>query len=332
MAGSDCPRCGSSDVVPVVHAVRTLAAARGERTPTASREAFEEWACGDCGFRWPQTASIESPRAGDRWAITISDPEVGVSAGALERGSSEQDAASVLRRTREERGMTLTEVSRATGIWERYLRALEEDESEDALSGQAYARFFLREYAQHLGLDAEPLLRARAARHAPEDEGLEAIEPLPDPRHRARLLGRALAWISVVVLVGLVVGSQLPRDDETTPVQGAAVASPSASAAVPPPTDSSPPPTIARHVRVVLEANEPCWVGAVVDGVPVADVTLAPGERTTLRADRAIELRLGNAGGVDLLVNGDPYAPGGAGEVVDLTLRLLDGQVVVTRA
>jgi cytoskeletal protein RodZ len=229
--------------------------------------------------------------------------------------------------------MTLTEVSRATGIWERYLRALEEDESEDALSGQAYARFFLREYAQHLGLDAEPLLRARAARHAPQDEGLEAIEPLPDPRRRARLLGRALAWISIAVLLALAVASQLGSDDETsTPGQGARAASPAASAAAPPPPPSSPAPQVATHVRVVLEATESCWVRAVVDGEAVPDVTLAPGERTVFRADRLVELRLGNAGGADLLANGDPVVTGASGEVVDLRLRLVDGEVVVSRA
>jgi hypothetical protein len=227
--------------------------------------------------------------------------------------------------------MTLTEVSRATGIWERYLRALEEDESEEALSGQAYARFFLREYAQHLGLDAEPLLRGRDARHAPDD-GLEAIEPLPDPRRRARRLGRALAWVSVAVLLVLAVGSQLRRDGETTPV-GAEAASPSAPAVEPPPpSEPSEPPPAARRIRVVLQASEPCWVGAVVDGEPVADVTLAAGGRTTFRGDREIELRLGNAAGVVLLVNGEPVPTGGSGEVVDLTLRLRGGEVMVSRA
>jgi hypothetical protein len=62
-----------------------------------------------------------------------------------------------LRRARTDRGLGLDDVSDATKIRVRYLRALEAEDW-DALPAPAYARGFLRTYASHLGLDADALV------------------------------------------------------------------------------------------------------------------------------------------------------------------------------
>lgn len=62
-----------------------------------------------------------------------------------------------LRRARTERGLGFDEVSDATKIRVRYLRALEAEDW-SALPAPAYARGFLRTYASYLGLDADVLV------------------------------------------------------------------------------------------------------------------------------------------------------------------------------
>jgi transcriptional regulator with XRE-family HTH domain len=63
-----------------------------------------------------------------------------------------------LRRAREGRGISLTTAAERTRISVRYLDSLENDAPAHVYPGAPYARFFLREYASFLGLEAEPLV------------------------------------------------------------------------------------------------------------------------------------------------------------------------------
>ena len=62
-----------------------------------------------------------------------------------------------LNKARTERGLTLDQVSRVLHIRADYLKALEEDKRK-LLPSPVHARGFLRMYAEHMGLDAQPLL------------------------------------------------------------------------------------------------------------------------------------------------------------------------------
>lgn len=70
-----------------------------------------------------------------------------------------------LRRTREQRGISLDEIVSETRLSKRYLLALE-DEAISKLPGGTYNRAYLRSYATFLGLDADALLREYAAEEA----------------------------------------------------------------------------------------------------------------------------------------------------------------------
>src|SRR5438093_13046309 len=59
----------------------------------------------------------------------------------------------MLREAREARGISLAEAERETKIRAKYLAALEDDDAGN-LPGAVYARGFLHNYAQYLGLDA----------------------------------------------------------------------------------------------------------------------------------------------------------------------------------
>lgn len=65
-----------------------------------------------------------------------------------------------------------------------------------------------------------------------------------------------------------------------------------------------------------LEAKETTWILYGRDDDAPVDATLQPGDRISIQAQRAIYLKLGNAGGVTATLNGKPLAPfGEAGRV-----------------
>jgi eukaryotic-like serine/threonine-protein kinase len=71
-----------------------------------------------------------------------------------------------------------------------------------------------------------------------------------------------------------------------------------------------------RQVTVTLQATALVWTRIGVDGRTAYEGTLTAGARRTFTGRRVIDLHLGNAGGVQLTVNGTPRgAPGRPGQV-----------------
>ncbi len=64
-------------------------------------------------------------------------------------------------------------------------------------------------------------------------------------------------------------------------------------------------------VRVELTADEPVWVLARSDGKYLFSGTLGAKESRTIEANSTVLLRLGNAGGVSITLNGKPVGPVG---------------------
>ena len=72
----------------------------------------------------------------------------------------------------------------------------------------------------------------------------------------------------------------------------------------------------APQVTVTLQATGLVWTRIGVDGQTAYEGTLTAGSRRTFTGRRVIDLHLGNAGGVQLTVNGTPRgAPGRPGQV-----------------
>jgi hypothetical protein len=102
----------------------------------------------------------------------------------------------------------LSEVEEATKIRIRFLRAIENEEWE-ALPGTAYARSFIRTYADYLGLDGGRLAEQYGAGPAGSSGG-PRVDPDPigpgDLGHRPRGVPRALV---TVVVCGALLGVAL---------------------------------------------------------------------------------------------------------------------------
>jgi len=337
MPRPDCPRCGSDLVAaarPGAPSESVLELRGGNVSVGPVGGGFVHWLCRSCGHEWDPAAYP------DRWMPESSDPPpdptevlTGIE-GAPEYPENlatiepaPNNPAAALRRTREEGGRTLLEASSGTRIQERHLRALESDAPLEEFPAPAYARFFLREYAEYLRLDPEPLLREFEARHPVVEE--PPLEPLADKRGRPKVGWGVLIVLSAVavILIALLPPTFRPDEKETPPPSvAAAPAHDSGHDQVPDPFGRQP-----SGVRAVLHLSQRSWVEAVADGELLEASTLEPGAAVVYRARDLLELTLGNAGGVRLRVNGELVPTGGSGDVVSLDLRWQDGAVLTDR-
>jgi cytoskeleton protein RodZ len=212
-----------------------------------------------------------------------------------------------LRNARLAQGLELVDVERVTKIRPRFLRAIE-DEHWDVLPGRAYARGFLRTYAEFLDLDPDPLVEMlnRALEPAADEVPPEPVVQhgtLPSgllgqlrPRLLAALGGGAL--IILLVVLGLTAGNDNER---------AAPSPPPAEEEPEEPTAPEPGPEPER-ASVGLTAVGTVWV-CMVDGRGEALVdgeTLTAGEERGPFEARRLLMTFGN-GQIELTTDDEPF-------------------------
>ena len=221
----------------------------------------------------------------------------------LEIGSS-------LREARIRQGVELAQIEADTHIRTRYLKALE-DERFDLVPGDAYARGFLRTYADYLGLDVELFVDEYKARFAPPEE------PLPQLIQRRRIDLRWLPAPGVVgalLAVGLVVVLAWRLDNkssESAPTREHAA-----------PTTAHPTPTrVARRAKreaapaesqpaklLLTAAHGRCWLHVNLGsgaGRYLYEGSLEQGQSLRF-AGRRLWIRLGAPQNLEASLNGAP--------------------------
>lgn len=227
---------------------------------------------------------------------------------------------------REERGRTLEEASRATRVRAEYLVALEEEDF-GALGGDVYAKGFLRTYARYLGLDPEPLL-AQYRRYV-ETSGYDPHALVEHPVARQPREGPPtwFVWAAVAAVVTVIalavvgaVGGRTPQqaqpDGTDQPVRSP-TQEPTGRRGVTTTTPSPTPSPSPTGVELALLLEERSWVRVRIEQRTVLEETLAAGETRQFHAPERIEVRLGNAGGVRLVLNGRNLgSPAGRGEAI----------------
>lgn len=131
--------------------------------------------------------------------------------------------------------------------------------------------------------------------------------PIPEPAHSAA------APVAPPVRPAVSANAAAPADPASVepPPQAAAPTPASADETAPSPATASPADIPIDGKHIVIQAREECWVQASVDGEGTRTFTLYPGETSVLPYNRRISLVIGNAGGVSLVHNGQPYAMAG---------------------
>jgi cytoskeletal protein RodZ len=217
-----------------------------------------------------------------------------------------------LREAREQLGLGLDDVEAATRIRTTYLAALEQERF-NRLPGRMYAKSFLREYAQFLGLDGDILVEAFNARvPEPEDD-----EPTPrqidgPPRRLPRRLGPIGVGVLVVAAAAALEAWQLGGSQQSPPAARARTATTQPSTAPRPQPQKSVPAAVASHGHLLLRASGPCWLSirsGSAGGPVIYEATLQAGEvlRYTLAPSRPrLWMRIGAPWNLELRFNGGP--------------------------
>ena len=254
-----------------------------------------------------------------------------------------------LRARREQLGIGLDQVERDTFIRARQLMAIEDDRF-DALPGEAYARGFVRTYADYLKLDPETCVQALNAEHlsAPEIVHSPTRDPLPrrlrreprvfDPRETRRwplVVAVVVFVVSGIVALAVILGDQnssSPTAHQTPPASHPHTTTPPAntqgSTTTPPPPPSTSTPVI-QGVGLVTSGGD-CWV-QVRQGSSTGRLlyqgTLHPGNPLRF-AVMPVWIRLGAPQYVRLKVNGRPIAPLSTINPVDVLVGPTGAQTV----
>ncbi len=228
----------------------------------------------------------------------------------------------ILRAARQERGLSLDDAERGTRIRREFLEALEADDY-DRLPAPVYTRGFIRSYARWLGLDPEAILRLFPQRPAQPE-----FKPLPVIRNpESAWPGRVLVGLVVLLLLGMAYAVvRLAGTTAQVPEPGPGALT--VSTPPPAPTQAPPPPSptpVVDQVQVQLRVIERAWVAVTVDDRQVFQGILEIGDTRTWTGRQRVALRCGNAGGVEVYLNGRRLGLlGRPGQVVDVEWTLQD--------
>jgi cytoskeletal protein RodZ len=233
-----------------------------------------------------------------------------------------------LRQAREARGLSIADVARATRVQPRILEAIERNEAQ-AIPPRPYGRGFVRAYAAHIGNDPEQTVRDFFAQFAPTLPPAAEEPASRRPPSLDALSGRwrgvaAIVFACAVASALVIVAAPAVLYDDAGPeaigtgghsapaVQGTSGTAGTTGTAAAPAQEAAADPVL----TVTLEATRAAWVTATVDDQRAIYRTMKAGERETLGAERAISIRVGDAGAVRWQINGRPAVPMGAsGEV-----------------
>ncbi len=243
----------------------------------------------------------------------------------------------VLQGARLEQRLDLPTVSARTKMSVRYLEAIEADDRRSLPSGFFY-KSFVDQYARFLGLDTQEI-------NAEVERLLSADAPLPLPGYesvvsrnvapmiRSRRFAPRRALISLVALVTVVVGcsgiyawwhqgkfggfrTQAARSapPPTTPAAFSRDSAPQKPGRTEEPESTA---TAGYKVLLNLVAREETWLSISSEGKKLFSGVLAANQTKTVAGKESAWMKVGNAAGLEVRLNGKLLAPlGGRGQVL----------------
>lgn len=226
-----------------------------------------------------------------------------------------------LRREREQKSISLRELAKKTRVREPFLKAIEEDRY-DLLPSPLYARGFLSAYAKYVGLDAHEVLLRYEQSFKKEEVPAHEAKPHRIPVRKGKWHSRPIWMVSGVVAISLLISyflhPYLSRPlVEPPPIKPELSERLTTLPALE--TPEAPPAVEEKPFTLELKAVEETWVQIQVNGQTRTEALFKPGEGKTYQATSRIELLIGNAGGLDLVFNGELLKKfGKPGEVVTL--------------
>ncbi len=227
------------------------------------------------------------------------------------------------REAREARGLSLSDVAEQIHIRSVYLAQIEK-ENWSAIGAPVYVRGFLRTYARFLGIDAEQAVGKFNETSAAGTPASNASSPaLANPQASGFSAVLWIAGLIAAVLVAFVIYNSYTLSRAHRAVS---VHRPPARGSVPSashPHQARRPPTIVKPRQTLwLRFAAASWVRVTIDGNVRMEGTFQSGTVKKFHGKRA-NVRVGNAGGVDVTVNSKHVGKLGAiGNVAERTFAL----------
>jgi cytoskeleton protein RodZ len=246
----------------------------------------------------------------------------------------------ILRQERLRQGLSLDEIAGRTRISQRFLAAIEAEDF-GQLPGVVFTRNFVRQFASALGMEPDPLLAGLPrvdVENAPLPDAAQFARPRrPNPRWASAMSSAVWVILAIGASAGAYVylngrtvsgGKVEAKITEKPPVSvvtpaATQMAAPAPVVITPAPTSDAPTANLENHaVQVVLKAREASWVQIIADGKNAFTGTLHPNDSREVAADALVKVIAGNAGGLEISLNGkalDPIGPSGQVRTVRLT-------------
>ena len=243
-----------------------------------------------------------------------------------------------LKKARLEKGLTLEEVHRKTKIHLNVLKAIEEGSLVNF--SPVYIKGFLKIYCKFLGIEySDSLFDHKQIQPSLKPAAQEKIKmPLPidtapiwDPALKfIRSKIKAILFIGIIFIAALglfnlgkfitlkarhmpkrtavsarQVSSQARQEKKSEATRPRKLATQKPAAVLPKPQlQQKPEETVISGIRLGIRAKEDCWMQVKTDGKTIFQNILKKGRFENWQAKDKIELSLGNAGVVELEVNG----------------------------
>ena len=237
----------------------------------------------------------------------------------------------ILRQSRLNFGLSIADVESALRIRAMYLTALEEGHAEK-LPGRVYAIGFVRAYAEYLGLDGGQMVNLFKEQSTETARKPEHHFPVPASESKVPniyvLLGSLAALIVVSVVFSLVSGKSggvpaIPPVQESMQVKDLAVGQAPLQSAMLSAIETAvgadgASVLIKPESRIVIHALESAWVevrGA--KNKPLLSRIMKVGDSYLVPDEKDLMLSTGNAGAIELTVDGQVVPPlGGKGDIL----------------
>jgi cytoskeleton protein RodZ len=228
-----------------------------------------------------------------------------------------------LQKAREDAGFSVDELAHIVNLRPGLIKAME---SNDFLpcGGDTYARGHIRNISQITGINPQELLALYDAEHSVDSRSIHS--QLVDNNAAAmRSENRKLSWkvlagasLSIVVLIGVAQFAISAIDSEPAAtsmvveeVEPSQTPTPSPTAsAVPTATATATASTISNELTLTIAATRGnSNIDVVIGGASVYKGPLFQGETKSFVGETSISVYLGNAGDLDLTLNGEKLAP-----------------------
>ncbi len=262
-----------------------------------------------------------------------------------------------LRNQRESKKISLREVAKNTRVREPILAAIEGDQHH-LLPPATYVKGFLLAYAKYLNLDPNDVLLRYERVSKGESTARPSTQPsrperaaLPTPPSKPKpkvLWNTKQTWVVVGVFVASLivfyffspyspkppVGSLSGKTFVQEPIAEPPLPIVPSSPVIGKPLTPSSPVTATTSAQgkkpfsLQLKAVEETWLSLQADEQSGKEMILKPGEEFSVQASDRILIKLGNAGGLDLVLNGKPLGKSGkSGEVLTLVVTSLGAEL-----